>query len=84
MRVDDGTDLMDEPVVRLTIAPEPSADERDAVVAALMAVLTVSGASVAAAEEPIRVSRWARAGRLAAVRGIGGGARQGWGRRIPS
>lgn len=49
--------------VSITIQPEPSADERDAVVAVL-ALAAQAAPRVAPAEAP---SRWARAGRWEAI-----------------
>lgn len=50
--------------VSLTIQPEPSADERDAVVAAVLALAAQAAPRVAPVEAP---SRWARAGRWEAI-----------------
>lgn len=72
-----GADAVAVPVsVRLTIQPEPSADERDAVVAAVLALAVAQAAPRAA---PVATpSRWAQAGRWEAIRRRADVAR-GWG-----
>jgi hypothetical protein len=54
------------PDLGIRIAPEPTADERDALVAALTILLTEPVAASAAVEPQPVPSRWARAGRAAA------------------
>jgi hypothetical protein len=60
----------------ITIQPEPSADERDAVVAAVLALAVAQAAPQAAPVET--PSRWAQAGRWEAIRRRADVAR-GWG-----
>ncbi len=57
--------------LRLTIHPEPTEDERAAVVAALCVLLLGAGvaASAPGGGPLVRPSRWARAARMAALRG---------------
>lgn len=68
----------------ITIQPEPAADERDAVVAAVLALATAQAAPrEPRIEEP---SRWAQAGRWEAIRRTDvasgwGIQRQTWARR---
>ena len=66
--------------LRLTIQPEPTDDERDAVVAALMALLAERSAVPASvAGQPV-TSRWKQIGRLESVRRLSGSPTRGWGR----
>jgi hypothetical protein len=51
----------------LQIAPEPTAAERDALVAALAILIAEPVAAIAATQTHPTPSRWARAGREAAV-----------------
>jgi hypothetical protein len=68
----------DESVIHITITPEPTDDERDAVVAALSVLLLALEPAPAPAPTPI--SRWARTGRIEAMRGIDRRPERGWGR----
>ncbi len=69
------------PRIELTIRPEPTADERDAV-AAVIAIL--STAAPGNESSPVQtLSPWTLAGRRGALRGRETGARRGWGRAAP-
>jgi hypothetical protein len=50
----------------LQVTPEPTDDERDALIAALTILLTEPIAAIAAVQPETTISRWARAGRQAA------------------
>ena len=65
----------DEPAWRFEIAPEPTPDERDAVIAALVVMGLKSGPELA--QESRGPSRWAMAGRRAAHAGISQATRHG-------
>jgi hypothetical protein len=69
----------DEPELKITISPEPTVDERDAVIAALSVVLLAQ--EPAPEVRPATISRWARAGRVAAMGGIMNGQNMGWGHK---
>jgi hypothetical protein len=60
-------DASPEPDLVFSIAPDPTADERDAVLAALTILLESPALAVSPAG-PDAPSRWARAGREAALR----------------
>ncbi|MCC6791772.1 MAG: hypothetical protein IT336_08810 [Thermomicrobiales bacterium] len=64
---------------RVTVKPEPSADEAEAIAAAIAIYLSgrVEGPSIEVAPP---ASRWQAAGRRAARRGLGSGSDRGWGR----
>ncbi|HEY7031112.1 MAG TPA: hypothetical protein VH482_07295 [Thermomicrobiales bacterium] len=51
----------------LQITPEPTDDERDALLAALTILLTEPVAAISAVRAQVTPSRWARAGREAAI-----------------
>jgi len=68
----------EEPGLKVMISPEPTADERDAVVAALTVLLLADEPTLNI--EPPPTLRWARTGRIEAMRGINGHPDQGWGR----
>lgn len=68
----------DTPALKIEISPEPTADERDAVVAALTVLLLTE--DPAPRVHPAPTSRWARAGRVEAMRGIEHRPERGWGR----
>jgi hypothetical protein len=61
-------DAQPGPDLVLSITPEPTADERDAVVAALTILFLEPSAPVAGPATREMPSRWARAGREAALR----------------
>jgi hypothetical protein len=64
--------------MRFTISPEPTDDERDAVVAALTVLLLAEES--AQVTRPTPLARWTRTGRLEAMRDLDRRADQGWGR----
>jgi hypothetical protein len=75
----DGGDAADPgPLLRLTITPAPTPEERDAIVAAI-AVLA-AGAPASPERDDAGRSRWVEAGRRAASAGRVKGSRLGWGR----
>jgi len=63
------TDLFDEsgPDLRIEISPMPTEDERDALVAALATVLTAATLVAPDVTDQTPPSRWAHAGRDAAL-----------------
>ena len=65
--------------VAWTISPQPDEDEMAALAVALTTFLAAEPPSTAGAAA---ASRWARAGREAALLGLRGGPRTGWGRRL--
>lgn len=74
-------DELDEPSIRITIEPPPTVDERDAVVAAIMALLAERPAAPAVDAGQPSTSRWKQTGRFESVRGLSGGPTRGWGRK---
>jgi hypothetical protein len=70
--------LDDEPTLKITISPEPTVDERDAVVAALAVLLLADEPAPEVQTAPM--SRWARAGRVEAMGSIERRPDRGWGR----
>jgi hypothetical protein len=70
----------DEPWLRLQITPEPTPEEREALVAALSVYLANQPRNAPDEEAAVPSSRWLVAGRRAAVRGLKGGSPMGWGR----
>ena len=71
----------DKGTLRITITPEPTEDERDAVVAALTVLLLADEPAPEVRSPP--PSRWTRTGRIEALRGIHGHPDRGWGRDRP-
>lgn len=69
-----------EPWLRMTITPEPTGDEGEAIVAAIATYLTVQQRAQPSAPVREPSSRWLIAGRREAVRGRAGSPRSGWGR----
>lgn len=74
MSGDAHADLTGEPRVRITIEPEPTAEELAAIVGAVTALRSstfpVSGAGPAPQPDAAGPSRWAMAGRREAMRGL--------------
>ncbi|MGB3328021.1 MAG: hypothetical protein WBA46_03650 [Thermomicrobiales bacterium] len=74
MSGDAHADLTGVPRVRLTIEPEPTAQELAAIVGAVTALRRAtfpgSGAGTAPRPDAAGPSRWAMAGRLEAMRGL--------------
>ncbi len=66
----------DECALKITISPEPTADERDAVVAALTVLLLAGGPEPVVSA--VLTSRWTRVGRVEAMRGIDRLPDRGW------
>jgi hypothetical protein len=64
----------------LSISPEPTGDEGEALIAAISAYLAVQPVGTPAAGRVAEVDPWASAGRRAAVRGRTGAPPMGWGR----
>ncbi len=56
-----------DPEFVLEIRPEPTDEERDAILAALAILLTEPVAAIASGHDPNAPTRWARAGRMAAM-----------------
>lgn len=78
----DASQQHDRPALRLTFTPQPTADERDAIIAALAVALLDASADVPDAPNP-PISRWHREGRRTSMRGgaaAAAGAARGWGR----
>jgi hypothetical protein len=74
----DRSDAERDPELILQITPEPTDVERGALLAALAIMLTEPVAAIADGQDQVSPSRWARAGRAAALK-----TRQfqrGWGR----
>ena len=69
----------DEPTLKITISPEPTADERDAVVAAL-SVLLLAKEPTPEVRPP--TSNWAQAGRIEAMGGIDRRPERRWARSL--
>lgn len=73
----------DQPWLHFDVTPEPTPEEREALVAAL-SVYFASKAEAAGEREPASpISRWAAAGRREAIQGRRGGSAMGWGRPRP-
>jgi hypothetical protein len=69
-----------DPWLRLEIHPEPTFDEREALIAALTTYFAAASRTAASEREFERVSRWALRGRREAVNALSTGSRMGWGR----
>ncbi|MBA2753640.1 MAG: hypothetical protein H0U40_04155 [Chloroflexia bacterium] len=76
----DGERGANEPAWRIEITPEPTPDEQDAIVAALV-VLGLSPVVVPAAKSAVP-SRWSMAGRRAAHDGLSPTTRHGFPERL--
>lgn len=74
------TDQIDEsaPDLRIEITPQPTVDERDALVAALTTVLAMSTPVASLDGDQTPPSRWANAGRDAALAARDLRARRSW------
>ena len=64
----------------MSISPEPTGDEGEALIAAISAYLAVQSVGTPVAEPIARAEPWPSAGRRAAVRGRAGAPPMGWGR----
>jgi len=80
---DDEAGSRNDAVLSLTISPEPTADERDSIVAALTTLLMAAANVAQKTDMQPLVSHWSHAGRIAAMGGITGGPVRGWGLRSP-
>ena len=75
------TNDREPPLLRLTITPEPTGDEGEALIAAIVVYLSANAPVDMTIEEPPAPSRWAAAGKRSAVRGVNVNSQLGWGRR---
>lgn len=66
--------------LHLAIAPEPTGDEGEALIAAISVYLAASAQSESTNETKPAVSRWAAAGRREAIGGIAKSQGMGWGK----
>ncbi len=81
--MDEENEGMKQGVLRLSISPEPTPDERDAIVAALTTLLMAAANVAQKTDMQPPVSRWGHAGHIAAMGGITGSPVRDWGQRSP-
>lgn len=72
-----------EPWLTVKISPEPSEEERDALMAALTAYLVANSGGSESDLPAESVSHWTGASRRMAIRGIAKSVQMGWGRSGP-